>query len=58
VTLTAGVPGTPRQIASLPPDIIWIDMMPDESRFPALSPERTGTGSITVVQNWRAGLLK
>jgi hypothetical protein len=23
-------------------------------RFLALAPERTGTGSITVVQNWRA----
>jgi Tol biopolymer transport system component len=52
-TMTAGAP---RQIATLPPDIIFIAMMPDESRFLALSPERTGTGSITVVQNWRAAL--
>jgi Tol biopolymer transport system component len=51
-------PGTPRQIASLPPDLIFIAMMPDESKFLALSPERTGTGSITVVQNWRAALKR
>jgi hypothetical protein len=30
--------------------------MPDETRFLALSPERTGGGSMTIVQNWRAAL--
>jgi hypothetical protein len=35
-----------------------VDAMPDRQRFLALAPERTGTGSITVVQNWRAALEK
>jgi hypothetical protein len=30
--------------------------MPDGQRFLVLVPEQTGTGSITVVQNWRAAL--
>ena len=50
------VAGAPQQIATLPPDIIFVAMTPDEARFLALSPERTGTGSITVVQNWRAAV--
>ncbi len=61
VTMTPGatmVAGTPRQIATLPPDIIFGAMMPDESRFLTLSPERTGSGSITVVQNWSAALRR
>jgi Tol biopolymer transport system component len=61
VTMTPGATmgaGTPRQIATLPPDIIFAAMMPDESRFLVLSPERTGSGSITVVQNWRAALRR
>jgi Tol biopolymer transport system component len=48
--------GEPKRIAFLPPDIVSIDATPDRQRFLALSPERTGTGSITVVQNWRAAL--
>lgn len=52
---TLGV-GTPRRIATLPPDIVWLDAMLDRQRFLAIAPERTGTGSITVVQNWRASL--
>jgi hypothetical protein len=50
------VGGTPKQIAALPPDIMFVAMMPDETRFLALSPERTGGGSMTIVQNWRAAL--
>ena len=59
VPMTAGATmagGTPKQIAALPPDIMFVAMMPDETRFLALSPERTGGGSITIVQNWRAAL--
>jgi len=48
--------GTPRQIASLPPGIVSIDAMPDRQRFLAIEPERTGTGSVTVVQHWIAAL--
>ena len=48
--------GTPRQIATLPPDIVWVAMMPDGQRFLAIAPERTGTGSVTVVQNWLKAL--
>ena len=33
-----------------------IHFMPDRQRFLALVPERTGPGSITIVQNWRAAL--
>jgi serine/threonine protein kinase/Tol biopolymer transport system component len=49
---------TPVQLAELPPNILAVDAMPDRQRFLALAPERTGTGSITVVQNWRAALDK
>jgi eukaryotic-like serine/threonine-protein kinase len=52
---TLGV-GTPRQFATLPADIVWVDAMPDRKRFLAIAPERTGTGSITIVQNWLAAL--
>jgi Tol biopolymer transport system component len=48
--------GTPKQIATLPPDIVSVDAMPDRQRFLAIAPERTGTGSVTVVQNWLAAL--
>jgi dipeptidyl aminopeptidase/acylaminoacyl peptidase len=48
--------GTPQQIALLPPEIIWLDATPDLKRFLAIAPERTGTGSVTLVQNWRAAL--
>jgi Tol biopolymer transport system component len=50
------VVSTPRQIATLPPEIVSVDAMPDRQRFVAIAPERTGTGSITLVQNWRAAL--
>jgi hypothetical protein len=44
--------------AKLPADIVWIEPMPDRQRFLAIAPERTGTGSVTVVQNWRAALVQ
>jgi Tol biopolymer transport system component len=48
----------PKQIATLPPGVIWVDAMPDRERFLALSPERTGIGSITIVENWLGALSK
>jgi len=54
-TLSAG---PPRPFAKLPADIVWVDAMPDRQRFLAIAPERTGTGSVTVVQNWRAALAQ
>lgn len=45
--------GAPRQLFRLPPDIAWLDAMPDRQRFIAIIPERAGPGSITLVQNWR-----
>jgi len=48
-TLTVG---ELRQIATLPADIVWIDATPDRQRFLAIAPERSGTGSVTVVLNW------
>jgi len=30
--------------------------MPDRRRFVAIAPEDTGTGSITIVQNWQRSL--
>ena len=46
----------PTKIATLPPGIIGLDMTPDRSRILAITPERVGTGSATVVQNWRRAL--
>ena len=54
---TLGV-GTPRRFARLPADVVWVEPMPDRQRFLAIAPERTGTGSVTIVQNWRAALLQ
>jgi serine/threonine protein kinase/Tol biopolymer transport system component len=52
---TLGV-GTSTRFARLPADIVSVDAMPDRERFIAIAPERTGTGSVTIVQNWRAAL--
>jgi Tol biopolymer transport system component len=46
----------PEKIATLPPGIIGMDMTLDRSRILAITPERVGTGSVTVVQNWRKAL--
>jgi len=51
---TIGI-GTPRRLATLPPDIIAIDAMPDRQKFLVLVPEHPGAGSITIVQNWQPG---
>ncbi len=53
-----GVTGTPRRFAMLPADVVFAAAMPDGQRFVAIAPERTGTGSITVVQNWRSALAR
>jgi len=50
--------GTPRQVATLPPDVMSMSAMPDRQRFIAIVPERSGPGSMTIVQNWRAALGK
>jgi Tol biopolymer transport system component len=50
--------GTPKKLATLPSNVIWMDAMPDRQRFLAILPERTGTGAMTIVQNWRASLEK
>ena len=48
--------GAPKQIAALPPNVLWVDAMPDRQKFIAVVPEQVGRGSVTVVQNWRAAL--
>lgn len=50
--------GAPQLIATFPTGIVWMDAMPDRQRFLAIAPERTGIGSITVVQNWRSALAR
>jgi Tol biopolymer transport system component len=50
--------GTPRVMASLPPGLIAIDATPDRQKWLALVPENAGAGTVTVVQNWMAGLKK
>ena len=61
VDLTPGATlgaGTAKAFARLPADLVWVDAMPDRQRFLAIAPERTGTGAVTVVQNWRAALVQ
>ena len=48
--------GAPVKIAALPPHLDSLDAMPDRHRFLALTPERSGEGSITIVQNWLTAL--
>ena len=48
--------GTPEKIATFPPNIVWMDATPDRQRFLAIAPERTGPGSVTIVQNWLASM--
>jgi len=48
--------GTPRQIATFPPSIVYMDATPDRRRFLTIAPESIGIGSVTVVQNWLAAL--
>jgi Tol biopolymer transport system component len=51
-------PGAPVKMGDLPPDIVWMAAMPDLQKYLALAPERSGIGSITVVQNWQTALEK
>ena len=48
----------PRQLGQLPPNILSLAATPDFKRLLAISPERAGTGSATVVQNWVLSLKK
>jgi len=48
--------GTPERLASLPPGILSIDLTPDRQRVLTLAPDTAGSGSMAVVQNWRAAL--
>ena len=50
--------GAPKQIGSLPPNVLWVDAMPDRQKFIAIVPEQVGPGSVTIVSNWRAALVK
>jgi Tol biopolymer transport system component len=50
--------GAPVLVARLPQDTIAGDVAPDGQRFLVLLPERSGTGSITVVQNWPSAVTK
>jgi Tol biopolymer transport system component len=44
----------PKKLATLPTASLAVDAMPDRQRFIVLTPEVSGNGSLTVVQNWRA----
>jgi serine/threonine protein kinase len=50
--------GSPTQIATFPPNVIALDATPDRRRFLVIVPERSGPGSLTIVQNWRASLQR
>ncbi|MEO6214291.1 MAG: protein kinase [Vicinamibacterales bacterium] len=50
--------GIPKRLATFPPSIVWVDATPDRQRFLAIAPERTGPGSLTIVQNWLSALTK
>ena len=50
------VSGEPTRIATLAPNLLSIDAMPDRESFLAITPESVGPGSLTIVQNWRAAL--
>ena len=59
VDIQSGSPtrvSAPVKIATLPPNVDYIDAMPDRQKFLALVPERPGQGSITIVENWLAAL--
>jgi serine/threonine protein kinase/Tol biopolymer transport system component len=50
--------GAPVRLGVLPPNVVWVSAMPDRQKFLALTPERTGTPSMTVVENWRVALTR
>jgi hypothetical protein len=55
---SARIRSSPSSAKAVPTGIVWMDAMPDRQRFLAIAPERTGIGSITVVQNWRSTLAQ
>jgi Tol biopolymer transport system component len=50
--------GTPRVMATLPAGVVALDAMPDRQKWLALVPENAAAGTVTVVQNWMAGLKR
>jgi Tol biopolymer transport system component len=48
--------GPPQLVGQMPSNLRGGDFTPDRQHFIGLVPERTGSGSITIVQNWRAVL--
>jgi Tol biopolymer transport system component len=48
--------GPPQPVAQLPSILRGGDFAPDRQRYIGPVPERTGPGSITIVQHWRAAL--
>jgi hypothetical protein len=50
--------GVPKVIGTIPANVIAADPVPDGQRLLAIVPDREGPGSVTVVQNWSAALLK
>ena len=49
---------TPKKFATLPVAPLWVEAHPDFSKFLVITPERTGAGSVTVVQNWTKAIQK
>ena len=61
VDVTPGLKFTsnaPLRIATLPPGILSVDLTPDRQRLLALAPDTVASGSMAVVQHWRAALDK
>jgi eukaryotic-like serine/threonine-protein kinase len=48
----------PVRLGQFPNRLTHVDATPDRKHFLGISPARSGPGSITIVQNWRAGLEK
>jgi Tol biopolymer transport system component len=46
----------PRKLATLPPGVTFVEPTRDLQKFLVVMPERTGPGSITLVERWRAAL--
>jgi hypothetical protein len=46
----------PVKLGTLPAGILYLDMTPDRTKVLAITPERLGIGSATVVLNWRKAL--
>jgi len=50
--------GAPVRLGSLPTGILSIDLTPDRQRVLALAPDAAASGSMGIVQHWRAALDK